>query len=133
MKRVSFVASVIAVGFAAISFAQDNAAAETSANAQYRSSDMHRLAREAHTPAQYSVLAAFHRQQQESYRKQAADEKIEWERRSLNVTGPLAKSPRPVDSARNLYEYYAERANAEASLATHYQQLEQSSRLASGN
>jgi len=45
----------------------------------------------------------------------------------MNVSGPAAKPPRPVDTAKNLYEYYVWQADHASSLASHYRQLELSS------
>ena len=50
----------------------------------------------------------------------ASDEMAEWARRSQNTTGRAAKYPRPVDSARNRYEYYAHEADEAAFQADKY-------------
>jgi hypothetical protein len=81
------------------------------------------LALNAHSPAQYAVLASYYGERKTDYLRQAAEEKTEWERRSQNITGVLAKYPRPVDSARNLYEYYMYKASEAGSLEAKYQQL----------
>jgi len=39
------------------------------------------------------------------------------------VTGIMAKYPRPVDSARNLYEYYMTRASEAGMLEAKYTRL----------
>jgi len=96
----------------------------------YSRPELRQLVREAHTPEQYRVLADYYAHQHDSFRQEAAEEKQEWERRSMNVSGPAAKPPRPVDSAKNLYEYYVWEADHASSLASQYRQLEVSSKLA---
>jgi len=61
--------------------------------------------------------------QGKEYSRKAADEKQEWERRSLNTSGINQKYPRPVDSARNLFEYYSYKASEAEGLAAKYTQL----------
>jgi hypothetical protein len=81
------------------------------------------LVREAHTPEQYNALADCYEKLQKDYLEQAAEEKQEWERRSQNVTASAAKYPRPVDSARNLYEYDLSMASQAGKLSLKYSQL----------
>jgi len=80
-------------------------------------------AREAHTAAQYSALADCYEKMQKEYLEKAAQEKQEWERRSQNVTATAAKYPRPVDSARYLYEYDLSRASEAEKMHMKYSQL----------
>ncbi len=127
MKRTDFAAAFITIGMATVTFAQAGTVPTSANNAHHSNSELHQREREAHTPAQYHALADYYAQQKASYQHQADVEKQEWERRSLNVTGPAAKPPRPVDSAKNLYEYYAVKADHAGSLASHYRQLEVSS------
>ncbi|MGA2049834.1 MAG: hypothetical protein ABSG96_19210 [Terracidiphilus sp.] len=65
------------------------------------------LLQSARTPDQYSVLADYFGNQQKYFHQQAAAERREWIQRSQNVWVVSAKYPRPADSARNQYEYYA--------------------------
>src|SRR5215475_9083491 len=127
MKRSKFAVSLITIGMAAASLAQSAIAPASTDNNDYSRSEIRQLVREAHTPAQYHVLADYYAHQHASYQQQAAEEKQEWERRSMNVSGPAAKPPRPVDSAKNLYEYYVWEADRASSFASHYRQLELSS------
>jgi hypothetical protein len=83
--------------------------------------ELKRLQREAESPAQFKMLANYYRQKEEEFSVKATDEKTEWERRGKDVTGPMAKPPRPVDSARNLYEYYQYEADQAAKLAVQYE------------
>jgi glutamate/tyrosine decarboxylase-like PLP-dependent enzyme len=65
------------------------------------------LLHSAHTPDQYRVLADYYGNREKYFQQQAAEERHEWIRRSQNVIVVAAKYPRPADSARNHYEYYA--------------------------
>jgi hypothetical protein len=115
---------------ATVSLAQGPVASPSTDNKDYNRSELRQLVREAHTPAQYHALADYYAHQDASYQQKAAEEKQEWERRSMNVSGPAAKPPRPADSAKNLYEYYVWEADHASSLASQYRQLEFSSKLA---
>lgn len=77
----------------------------------------------AHSPQQYQALAGYFRDQQKSLQAKAAEEKVLWDARAQNVVASSNKYPRPVDSARYLYEYYADGADRNGKLADHYQQL----------
>ena len=77
----------------------------------------------AHTEEQYKVLATYFRSQQQTFEQQAQAEKVEWDRRSQNVTGPAAKYPRPVDSSKNRYEYFTYEARQMNEQAAHYESL----------
>jgi hypothetical protein len=86
----------------------------------YSQAQIKRLMREASTPDQYRVIARYFEQRQSEFSGKAADQMAEWARRSQDVTGPAAKYPRPVDEARNLYEYYAHEADDAAFQADKY-------------
>ena len=90
---------------------------------QYTNSQLKQMVRDAHTPEQYSALAACYESRQSYYAKQAAEEQQEWMRRSQNIVSIAAKYPRPADSARYLYEYYGLMANESGQLAGKYRQL----------
>jgi hypothetical protein len=81
------------------------------------------LVQSAHTPDQYRALAAYYGSQEQYFHRQAVEEKQEWARRSQNVAVVAAKYPRPVDSARNLYEYYAYKEMEAGQLATKFAHL----------
>lgn len=85
--------------------------------------ELTKMVREAHTPQQYKALADYYRSRETAYEQQAQSEKAEWERRSQNITGPTAKYPRPVDSSRNRYEYFAYEAQQMSQQAAHYDGL----------
>ena len=81
--------------------------AQPSVQHNYTSSDIKQMMRDAHTPDQYREISTYFKERQQHFEQQAQSEKLEWERRSQNVTGPAAKYPRPVDSSRNRYEYFS--------------------------
>ena len=122
MTRTLIAACILALALAGSGSAQI-AASSSEISAHLTKSQLKQMLRDAHTPEQYSTLASYYDAQEKSYLQQAADEKKEWERRSQNVQGVLAKYPRPVDSARNLYEYYMYKASESASLKAKYSQL----------
>jgi hypothetical protein len=119
MKRNLFAASIVSFALAAAV----NAQGITSSAENGTQSQMKQLAREAHTPEQYGALADYYGQRQKYYLQQATEEKQEWARRSQNIVSIAAKYPRPVDSARYLYEYYAYMASETGALAAKYGQL----------
>lgn len=63
----------------------------------------------------------YYRNRQAAFQKKADDEKRELDRRSQNVSGPAAKPPRPVDTARNLYQYYLDEAKRMGQMADRYE------------
>jgi hypothetical protein len=77
----------------------------------------------ARAPEQYRLLANYYGERRAAYLQRAEEEKKEWERRSQNITGILAKYPRPVDSARDLYEYDMFKSSEAGSLESMYARL----------
>ena len=119
MKNKSF----IAAGIVVVALAQGAAYAGVSVpptGSRYSGAQVKKMAHEAHTPDQYRAIARYFEQRQSEYSDKAADQMAEWARRSQNVSGPAAKYPRPVDEARNLYEYYAHEADDAAFQADKY-------------
>lgn len=88
--------------------------AQTAATAEphYSNKQIKEMMRDAHTPEQYRVLAAWFRSQEQMFDEKAAAEKKEWEQR---VGGYK------VDPARNLYGFYAEKAREMGARAEHYE------------
>ena len=122
MKLNLLATCILALAFAGAGSAQSTASsAETGAH--YTKAQVKELKRNAHAPAEYAVLAGYYGAQKADYLRQAAEEKKEWERRSKNVAVAFGKYPRPVDSARNLYEYYIYKASEAGTLETKYHQL----------
>lgn len=99
------------------------ALAESSTPVKYSNAELKQMEQQAHTPEQYQTLAAYFRSRQQNFEQQAQVEKAEWERRSQNVTGILAKYPRPVDSSKNRYEYFAYEAQQMSQQAAHFESL----------
>ncbi|MGA9071001.1 MAG: hypothetical protein WB424_12140 [Terracidiphilus sp.] len=122
MNRNLFATCILALAFAGAASAQ-SAASSAENVAHYTTAQVKELALNAHAPEQYAVLASYYGAQKADYLQQATAEKKEWERRSQNITGVLAKYPRPVDSARNLYEYYLAKASEAGTLEAKYHQM----------
>jgi hypothetical protein len=115
-------ACILAIALASVASAQTTTAASGAAT-NYSQAQLKTMAREAHTSSQYQVLANYYSAQQKDYLAKSADEKKEWERRSANVMLTAAKYPRPVDSARYLYEYYTSMAQDAEEKSAKYQHL----------
>jgi len=130
MKRSNLVSFVLAVGIAVPLVAQSSYPVASRAWVHYSKAGLAQLRKEAHTPEQYRALAVYFDQRKRSFQEQANQEKKEWERRSQNVSGPAAKYPRPVDSARNLYEYYDYEAHQAGVLQAQYERLADSASVA---
>jgi hypothetical protein len=120
--RLTLIATVLV--FAVTSSGQTRQPSDSATpTVQYTRSQLNQLVRDAHTQEQYETLAKYYRGKQMSYSAEATEEKQEWVRRSQNVVLTNAKYPRPVDSARYLYEYYADQAERDGQLATNYERL----------
>jgi hypothetical protein len=120
MTRNLLATCILSFAFAVAGNAQ-NTASSPETNAHYSQAQLKQLALNAHTPAQYAALTSYYGEQKASYLQKAAEEKKEWERRSQNIMGVAAKYPRPVDSARNLYEYYMYKALEAGTLEAKYE------------
>jgi len=122
MKNSVLAASVLSI--ALVTAAASTAfAMPADKSSQPSAGQLKQMAKDAHTPEQYTALAQSYSQLQKSYLEKATEEKQEWDRRSQNIMSIAAKYPRPVDSARNLYEYYAYKASEAGALASKYSQL----------
>jgi hypothetical protein len=122
MKNSLFAASILSFALAGVANAQATASSAENGT-HHTQAQLKELAREAHAPAQYSALATFYGNQQNNYLQKAAEEKQLWIQRSQNIVSIAAKYPRPVDSARYLYEYYSTMAAESGQLAAKYGQL----------
>jgi hypothetical protein len=122
MKRNLCAAVVMAMVFTGVASAQGSASSEGNGTS-YSQAQLKQMMRDAHTPDQYKVLAGYFAGRHEYYQQQASEEKKEWIRRSQNVMVVAAKYPRPVDSARYLYEYYTLESSEAGDLAAKYAQL----------
>jgi len=130
MKLSNLTSVVLAFGMTIPLLAQSSNPVASGESVHYSKAGLAQLRKEAHTPEQYRALAVYFDQRKRSFQEQANQEKKEWERRSQNVVGPAAKYPRPVDSARNLYEYYDYEADQAGVLQAQYQRLAESAGLA---
>lgn len=133
MKLSSLTSTLFICALGVPLFAASSNPAVSREQVRYTKAELAHLRQEAHTPEQYRALAVYFEHRKASYQEQAAQMKTEWERRSQNVVGPAAKYPRPVDSAKNLYEYYAYEADQAGVLEAKYEHLIGSGDLASGN
>ena len=122
MTRNLLATCILSLAFAGVGNAQGTASSPET-GAHYTQAQMKQLALNAHAPAQYTVLTSYYGAQKANYLQQAAEEKKEWQRRSQNITSIAAKYPRPVDSARNLYEYYMYKATEAGTLEAKYSRL----------
>jgi len=123
MNRILVAAGILSFALAGVGNAQPTASNARN-GAHYKHAQLKQMAREAHTPEQYKVLAGYYASRHAYYLQQAAEEKQEWVRRSQNVPVVAAnKYPRPVDSARYLYEYYMSKAPEAGELAAKYGQM----------
>jgi hypothetical protein len=132
MKPSSIISALLAFGLAVPLLAQSNNPVASREPVHYSKAELAQLRKEAHTPEQYRALAVYFEHRKRSFQEQADQEKKEWERRSQNVVGPAAKYPRPVDSARNLYEYYDYEADQAGLLQAQYERLAESAGVATG-
>jgi hypothetical protein len=122
MKTIAFALCLVSLSFATGVGAQQQAPPVEKAEHLTRA-QLNHLKRTAHTPEQYHILAAYYKRRQLSYLKEAAEEKQEWVMRSQYGTQVGVKYPRPVDSARSLYEFYENSAEEMGALSSRYQQL----------
>jgi hypothetical protein len=118
MRRGLLAFEVVALAFATgPGYAQVARAEEMPA---YNAAQIRDMARAAHTPEQYTELADFYQARRRMFVSKAAEEMDLWARRNAVITPLSEKWPRPVDSARNLYEYYLHQAAKSAATAARY-------------
>jgi hypothetical protein len=120
--KVTLIASIVVLAMTTSGNAQQQSGSK-SPTVHYTRTQMNQLIAEARTQGQYETLSTYYQEKQAAFSEEAAQEKQEWIRRSQNVVLINAKYPKPVDSARYLYEYYADQAQRAGQLATKYQQL----------
>jgi hypothetical protein len=85
--------------------------------------EAHALMKSAHEQAQYQELAAYYRQQEQSYRAKRDEALALWNTRAQGIAANQNKYPRPVDSAHNLYDYYAYETDHAATLVQRCEQM----------
>jgi hypothetical protein len=122
MTRTLIAACTLSLALTYVGNAQSTASSPAT-GAQFTQAEAKQMERVAHDPGQYKTLANYFGERQKSYMQKAADAKKEWELRGQGVIGNQAKYPRPVDSARNLYEYYMYQASKAGNLEAKYNHL----------
>ena len=116
----------VVVGLAAFGLAAGTvrfAVAETADTPEYTSAQIKTMVREAHAVEQYTVLADYYAALEHRYKQKAIDQMHLWRERSEMFTPLSEKWPRPVDSARNLHDYYQYKAAHSAALQGKYRRL----------
>ncbi len=121
MRRILFTIAMVAAVFAPV--LAKAATKPASDQPQYTAAQIRRMAREAHTVEQYAQLADYYQTQHRHYQKKAVEMMGEWARRNEVIAPLYEKYPRPVDSARNLYEYYQYKAAETSAKVAFYNRL----------
>jgi hypothetical protein len=117
MKAIGAMICILLVGVASASLrAEEKVAADRPA---YTNVQIKKMAREAHTPEQYNILANYYSAQQRVYAAKAVEMMHLWRQRN-EMYYRVEKWPRPVDSARNLHDYYEYKADEAARLQSLY-------------
>ena len=98
-------------------------ATEPSDKPEYTSAQIRKMVHEARTVQQYTVLADYYATRRRMWQQKAAEEMHLWAERSAVISSVSEKWPRPVDSARNLHDYYEAMANESAALVERYDRL----------
>jgi hypothetical protein len=121
MKRTVAAIGILAFALSVgkLRAAEKNTLEET----DYTSAQIKTMAREAHTVEQYTVLADYYATRQRMYKRKAAEEMHLWALRAEMVNPLSEKWPRPVDSARNLHDYYEYKAAQATALCAKYNEL----------
>jgi hypothetical protein len=107
----------------ALRFAGPAAAATPGDRPEYTTAEIRQMAQDARTVQQFAVLADYYQTRRRMYQHKAAREMDLWAERNTVMTPLSEKWPRPVDAARNLYEYYLQMADESASLVERYNRL----------
>jgi hypothetical protein len=81
---------------------------------------------EAHTAEQFKTLSTYFSSQEINYARKAAVEKWEWLRLRPVYATLYQKYPRPADSSKNRYAYFACKAQQMNARAAHYEDLAES-------
>jgi len=122
MNRILLLASVSLLTFPLVGIAQSTTQT-ASLSAPLTAHDAHSLMKGAHSVAEYKELAGYFHQQEAEYRARQLMKRLSWTAGPQVNAGLYQKYPRPVDSARSLYESYLTSANSDALEAQHYDQL----------
>ena len=115
---------VVAILLVILSVGSGSASATTPGDQpEYTSAQIRKMAKEARTVQQFTVLADYYQTQRRAYQRKAAEEMHLWAERSAQITPLSEKWPRPVDSSRNRYEYFEHMADESAGMVDHYGKL----------
>ena len=121
LRRTLLAFAALIVTFA---FAEGSAAATTPADKpEYTPAQIRKMAHEARTVGQFTVLADYYQTRKRLYERKAAEEMHLWAERNAQITPLSEKWPRPVDSAHNLYDYYEQMASESAAMVERYNKL----------
>lgn len=90
---------------------------------KYTSAQVRHMRREAHTREQFSALADYYAIRERMFERKAIEEMHLWADRSEKPNPLYEKWPRPVDSARNLHDYYQYEASQAAAMKAKYDRL----------
>lgn len=116
--------SLIAIAYFTLSAGLLNAESKPSEDkTQFTKAEIGKLTREAHTVDQYTELTQYYAVQQRMFQRKAAEEMHLWALRAEVITPLSEKWPRPVDSARNLHDYYEYKASEAAKMCAKYDRL----------
>jgi hypothetical protein len=121
MKVALYAAGILAFSLTSASLCM--AKGDGEAQHEYSTGQIHKMVREAHTGEQYTIIADYYYRRQQQYRLKAAEAMHLWADRNATVTPLSEKWPRPVDSARNLHDYYAYESSRSAALFAKYSAL----------
>ena len=114
----------VAIVLVILSLGSGSASATTPGDKpEYTPTQIRKMAREARTVQQFTVLADYYQTQRRIYQRKAGEEMHLWAERSAQITPLSEKWPRPVDSSRNRYEYFEQMADESAALVEHYNKL----------
>jgi len=119
MKRTFLLSAALVASTGLMAAGQTVTAVKTA----YNGADIRKMTREAHTVDQYTALTQYYAARQRMFEQKAAEEMHLWAQRAEMVTPLSEKWPRPVDSARNLHDYYEYKAAQAAGLAAKYDKL----------
>jgi len=99
------------------------AATAPSDQPEYTGAQIRKMVHEAHTVQQYTVLADYYKTRQRMFQRKAAEAMGLWAQRNAVISPVYEKWPRPVDSARNLHDYYETMAGDSAAKVDHFNHL----------
>ncbi len=82
---------------------------------------LHALMKDATTPEQYQFLAHYFRDRERKYEKQAERQRAEWDQRFATHGYGGMKNTSPQDTAKQIYEYYRQKAEQMKNKAVEYE------------